>query len=117
MFKKSNKQPQLDMFSSLHNMLDRRSLDQFNNEQSWHNQFRKEIISRVDESIFKVLFNDTMGAPNASISVLFGMITLKEGFGYSDAQLYEQCRFNLLIRAALGLFILFSTFCISCSLE
>jgi len=109
MFKKSNKQPQLDIFGSFHNMLDRKSFDQYNDEQSWHNQFRNEIVSRVDESIFKVLFNDTMGAPNASISLLFGMMSLKEGFGWSDAQLYEQSRFNLLVRAALGLFNLNDT--------
>jgi hypothetical protein len=104
MFKKSNKQPQLDLFGNSHNLLTGKSRDQYNDDHSWHNQFRKEIVSRVDESIFKVLFSDTMGAPNASISVLFGMMSLKEGFGWSDSQLFEQCRFNLLVRSALGLF-------------
>ncbi len=109
MFKKSNKEPQLDLFGSFYNLLDGKSLHQYNDEHNWHNQFRKEIVSRVDESIFKVLFSDNMGAPNASISVLVGMMSLKEGFGWSDSQLFEQCRFNLLVRSALGLFNLNDT--------
>lgn len=109
MFKKTNKQPQIDLFGSFQDLLDSKSLDQYNDEHSWHNQFRKEIVSRVDESIFKVLFSDTMGAPNASVSLLFGMMSLKEGFGWSDSQLFEQCRFNLLVRSALGLFNLNDT--------
>jgi len=31
------------------------------------------------------------------------MMTLKESFSWSDSQLYEQCRFNLLVRSAIGL--------------
>ncbi len=31
------------------------------------------------------------------------MMILKEGFGWSDAELFEQCYFNLLVRKALGL--------------
>ncbi len=104
MFRKSNKEPQLDLFGSFNHLLDGQSLHQYTDEHNWHNQFRKEIVSRIDESIFKVLFSDNMGAPNASISVLVGMMCLKEGFGWSDSQLFEQCRFNLLVRSALGLF-------------
>ena len=104
MFKKTNKRPQLDLFGSSHNVLKGRSLHQYNDDYGWHNQFRKEIVTRVDESLFKVLFSDSMGAPNASVSVLVGMLALKEGFGWSDSQLYEQCRFNILVRSALGLF-------------
>jgi len=104
MFRKSKKEPQLDLFGSFNNLLDGQSLRQYTDEHNWHNQFRKELVSRIDESIFKVLFSDTMGAPNASLSVLVGMMCLKEGFGWSDSQLFEQCRFNLLVRSALGLF-------------
>lgn len=109
MFKKSNKRPQLDLFGNSHNLLTGKSRDQYNDDHSWHNQFRKEIVSRIDETVFKVLFSDSMGAPNAPLSVLVGMLALKEGFGWSDSQLYEQCRFNLLVRSALGLFNLNDT--------
>ena len=104
MFRKSSKQPQLDLFGSSQHLLKGKARDQYTDNQGWHNQFRQEIVSRIDEDLFQVLFNDTMGAPNASISVLVGMLALKEGFGWSDWQLFEQCRFNLLVRSALGLF-------------
>src|SRR5699024_9218469 len=36
--------------------------------------------------------------------VLIAMMILKEANGWSDAQLFESCRYNLLVRSALGLF-------------
>jgi hypothetical protein len=32
------------------------------------------------------------------------MMILKESFVWSDSQLFEHCRFNLLVRSSLGLF-------------
>lgn len=104
MFRKSNTQPQLDVFGSVPSLLEGAASKQFHDENHWHNKFYNHVISRIDETIFRVLFNETMGAPNAPISKLIGMMILKDAFGWSDAQLYEQCRFNLLTRAALGLF-------------
>lgn len=51
-----------------------------------------------------MLFNETTDAPNASVSLLVGMMVIKEAFGWSDSQLFEQCKFNLLVRSALGLY-------------
>src|SRR4030066_2361462 len=104
MFKKSGKETQLDAFSSVPNMLEGLSLKQYSNQGHWHNQFREQVVMKIDESIFSVLFNDTTGAPNASIRLLVGMMILKESFVWSDSQLFEHCRFNLLVRSSLGLF-------------
>lgn len=104
MFRKSNKQPQADLFGSVPSYLQGSSLSQYSADGHWHNQFRKQVVLRVDENTFKVLFNETTGAPNSSICILVGMMILKEAFGWSDLQLFEQCRFNLLVRSALGLF-------------
>lgn len=104
MFKKTDKESQIDLFSGVSSVLAKGSLKQYNNDKHWHNQFRNQIVSRIDESIFKPLFNDTMGAPNASVSLLIGMMVIKEAFGWSDSQLFEQCKFNLLVRSALGRF-------------
>ncbi len=103
MYRKSNKEPQIDVFTGIPNMLEKKAGKQYNDAKSWHNLFREHITMKVDESIFSVLFSDKMGSPNASVSVLLGMMILKESFGWSDSQLFEQCRFNLLARAALGL--------------
>ena len=104
MFKKSKNGTQQDMFNSIPSMLKGPSYKQYNDDGAWHNMFRAQVVERVDEVIFKPLYDDTMGAPNASTRVLVGMMSLKEGFGWSDNELFEQCRFNLLVRSALGLF-------------
>ncbi len=103
MYRKSNKEPQIDAFTSIPHILDKNAGKQYNDAKGWHNLFREHITMKVDESIFGILFSDKMGAPNSSVSVLLGMMILKESFGWSDSQLFEQCRFNLLARAALGL--------------
>ncbi len=104
MFRKSVADKQINIFSGAPSILEGKSLTQYNDPVAWHNQFRKQIFSRIDESIFKVLYSDKMGAPNSPVSVLVGMMILKEAFGWSDSALFEQCRFNLLARSAFGLF-------------
>lgn len=103
MFKKSNKEPQINLFGGASVLLKGSSLNQYNDENHWHNQFYNEVFRRIDESSYKVLFKEKMGAPNTSISLLIGMMIIKEAFDWSDWQLFEQCRFNLLVRGALGL--------------
>ena len=104
MFKKSNKEPQLDVFTSVPTMLESSAFKQYSDQGHWHNQFREQVVMRIDESIFSILFNNTTGAPNAPVRILIGMMILKESFGWSDSQLFEHCRFNLLVRSSLGLF-------------
>jgi len=104
MFKKSDKEKQLDVFSCVSHMLDSSAQKQYSDKNHWHNQFREQVVLRIDEPILSVLFNKTTGAPNSPIRVLIGMMILKEAFGWSDEQLYEHCQFNLLVRSALGLF-------------
>jgi len=50
-----------------------------------------------------VLYALSKGRPNASVRQLFSMMILKEGFGWSDEQLFEECRFNILTMRALGM--------------
>ncbi len=109
MFRKTNKEPQVNLFGGAPSILEGGLLKQYSDDSHWHNQFRKHVVSRIDETVYKVLFNETTGAPNASVSLLVGMMILKEAFGWSDSQLFEQCRFNLLVRSALGLFNLNDT--------
>jgi len=103
MFRKSNKDRQIDLFRSIPTLLPDNATNKYNDNSYWHNQFRQEVINLIDETHYQVLFNDTMGAPNASIRILVGMMIIKEAFGWSDSQLFEQCQFNLLVRSALGL--------------
>lgn len=103
MFKETTKEKQLDAFGSIPSILSGTTLNQYNNPVSWHNQFREHVLMAIDEKLFKELYDKNMGAPNSSVRTLLGMMIIKEGFGYSDIELYEQTRYNLLVRSALGL--------------
>lgn len=102
MFKKSTP-IQKNLFSSTEEFLSGQSLNIYTDTNSWHNLFRREVTFRVDENLFKILYDSDMGAPNSPIRILFSMMVLKESQGWSDAHLFEQCRFNILTRSALGL--------------
>ena len=103
MFRKSTTSPQINLFSSTARMLSGKSQKHYEDDFGWHNQFFEQVTARIDESIFAVLYSSTKGSPNASIRILVAMMILKEGQGYSDAKLFEDCQFNLLTRKALGL--------------
>ena len=103
MFRKSEKEKQKGLWTTADTQLGERSRKIYEDPLGWHNQFRQEIANRIDEEIFKPLFNETTGAPNAPIRILVAMMSVKEGMGLSDEQLYEECRFNLKTRSALGL--------------
>ena len=103
MYKESEKVRQTDIWNDPSFGMGRRTREIFENSEGWHHRFRREVTNRVDESIFKPLYSEGKGAPNAPIRILVAMMALKEGQGISDEQLYEQARFNALIRSALGL--------------
>lgn len=103
MFRKTQKETQMDLFYSPSNLLGKRAFKKFDDPKAWQNKFYKEVTSRIDEGIFSVLFDNANGAPNASVCRLVAMMLLKEGFGCSDEQLFEKCEFDLLARRALGL--------------
>jgi hypothetical protein len=103
MFRRSSKTTQKTLFSSANNLLSGKSLKIFEDNNEWHNQFRVQVTSRIDEEPFRVLFCENFGSPNASIRVLIGMMVLKEARGWSDSELFEETRYNLLVRSALGM--------------
>ena len=103
MFRRSSKTSQLSIFTSAESLLSGKALKVYKDAEKWHNQFRIQVTSRIDEDIFRPLFHDNFGASNASIRVLIGMMILKESRGWSDAHLFEECNFNMLVRSALGL--------------
>jgi len=103
MFCKSHTSHQLSLFSGTHTLLTHRALKKYEDHHMWHNQFRTQVTQRINETIFRPLFREDFGAPNASIRVLMGMMVLKEAHGWSDEKLFEECLFNILVRSALGL--------------
>ena len=109
MFKESDKTKQLDIFSTPAEHLRGSSQKFYLKDDSWHNIFRDNVLGHINEQIFSVLYCKDNGTPNASIRVLVAMMLLKEGQGWSDDQLFENCNYNLLVRSALGLLTLDDT--------
>ncbi len=103
MFKKSPTAIQYDLFTSSQNLLSGKFLKIYDDQQEWHNMFREQVTMRIDEDIFSPLYTSGTGSPNAPIRILIAMMVLKEAEGLSDQKLFEDCRFNILIRSAIGL--------------
>ena len=99
MFRESEIIKQTDIWKDPSLGMGKRTSEIFCDGEGWHNRFRREATNRIDEDIFKPLFSDGTGAPNAPIRILVAMMALKEGMGMSDEQLYEQARFNALVRS------------------
>jgi hypothetical protein len=71
-------------------------------KKSWANTFYHKFFSRIDEEIFEVLYSSEPSRPNVPVNVMVGLEVLKAGFGWSDAELYENYCFNLQVRYGLG---------------
>jgi len=103
MFKKTSPKAQLNAFSSPNSFLPQRAEQFYEQIGAWHNLFFKQVTLKVEEALFEPLFSKGSGRPNASVRILVAMMVLKEASRWSDLQLFEHCRFNLLVRRALGL--------------
>ena len=103
MYRASDESPQINLLTSGGSLFTGKSLNLYQDPTAWHNQFRKQVTMQIDEGLFEPLYSSGKGTPNASIRVLVGMMVLKEAEGMSDEKLFENCRFNMLIRSALGL--------------
>ena len=108
MYKKTEPNPQLDMFTAPSMQLGSRASKKCSDPQRMAYQFYILVTTKIDEEIFKPLFPEgkKSGRPNASIRILVAMSVLKEGFVYSDEDLFEKCEFDLLTRKALGMELL-----------
>jgi hypothetical protein len=71
-------------------------------ENSWAGTFYKEFFCRIKEEPFSVLYSDLPSRPNVPVNVLIGLEALKAGFGWSDAELYDNYCYDLQVRYALG---------------
>jgi hypothetical protein len=87
------------MFSSI-DALPEKQLNRL--EESWAGVFYREFFVRIDEKIFAVLYSDEPSRPNIPVNVLFGLETLKSGFGWTDEELYDAFCYHLQVRYALG---------------
>ena len=94
---------QSDLLTNFELHLGASKREKLHDPNAWHNVFFKHLVSKIDEDRFAPLFHESRGRPNAPIRVLLGMIFLKDGFGWSDAELFDACDFNIAVMRALGL--------------
>jgi len=99
MFRKSEVSQQEDFFGSFDFNFSSRKGRELNDPNSWWDLFYKYVTCKIDEALFAGLYSESMGRPNAPIRLLVA----KEGFGWSDGKLFEECNFNILVMKALGL--------------
>ncbi len=99
MFKKNTKHQQPALISAASELPEKQRTRLAN---SWAGTFYREFFRRIHEEAFAVLYSDQPSRPNVPVNVLVGLEALKAGFGWSDAELYENFCFNLQVRYALG---------------
>lgn len=68
-----------------------------------HNLFYRNVYCKIPEDIFRVLYCEGNGAPNANVRLLVAMRIFKEGGGYSDHEMFSALRFDLSVRMSMGL--------------
>ena len=80
MFKKTDPNPQLDIFTAPSMQLGSRASKKYSDPNAWHNQFYSHVTTKIDEEIFKPLFPECNKScrPKASIRILVTMSVLKE---------------------------------------
>jgi hypothetical protein len=71
-------------------------------EASWAGAFRSEVLLRLDEKPFAVLYAEVGSRPNVPVNQLLGWEMLKSGFGASDEEMHERFLFDIQVRYALG---------------
>ena len=101
---KQHKEPTIPtLFTGFGQILGKKKMQRLEDKKSWDSIFRNDVTYRIDEKVFSEIYNHDTGRPNSPIRIIVSMLILKEGFGWSDSELYESCRFNMLVMNALGL--------------
>jgi len=99
MFRKNTKHQQPALISAASELPEKQRTRLAN---SWAGTFYREFFRRLNEEAFAELYSDLPSRPNVPVNVLVGLEALKAGFGWSDAELYENYCYNLQVRYALG---------------
>jgi len=63
MFKKSAESIQQNLFTSGTSLFSGKSQKLYEDKLAWHNQFRKQVTMRINESLFSPLYVQTMAVP------------------------------------------------------
>ena len=84
-------------------LLSSRSEKQLYDPKASHNQFYHNVYCKIPEETFRPLYCEGNGRPGASPRILCAMRVYKEGGGYSDHEMFDTLRFDILVRKSMGL--------------
>ena len=84
-------------------LLPSRSEKYFYDPKASHNLFYHNVYCKIPEDIITPLYSTCNGRPNANVRLLVAMRIFKEGGGYSDQEMFEAMRFDILVRKSMGL--------------
>ena len=68
-----------------------------------HNLYYHNVYCKVPEEMCRQLYYDGNGRPGASSRLMCAMRVYKEGGGYSDRDMFESLRFDMLVRTSMGM--------------
>jgi len=100
MFKKNTKHLQTDIFGMRNTMPETLKKHAVNSEE-YH--FYNIIFCNIKEKIFSVLYSEKKSRPNSPINSLVAALLLQNRRVWTYDELFQNIRFNLLVRMALGL--------------
>lgn len=100
MFKKNETYKQLNVFA-INTNLSKKQKKLW--DKSKEHCFFHEVFSKIDESLFSVLYSDKKSRPNTPVNQLVGAIILKHIFNWTYEQLFTNLNFNSLTRHAIGI--------------
>jgi len=100
MFKKNQKHKQADIFG-FSSILPASYVEEI--EESTEKLFYEMIFSKIREEDFSCLYSDKFSRPNAPINCIIGAILLQHKHGWTINELFNNIKFNLLTKVALGL--------------
>lgn len=66
--------------------------------------FYETIFSQINEDLFAPLYCEDNGRPNAPINAMVSALILKEKRNWTYDEMFKEIKYDLLVRAALGLF-------------
>jgi len=100
MFKKNQKHKQADIFG-FSSILPSSYVEEI--EESVEQSFYELIFSRIQEEDFSCLYSENFSRPNAPINCIIGAILIQHKHHWTIKELFDNIKFNLLTKVALGL--------------
>ena len=100
MFRKNEQHRQPALWSGLNELPEKLKVRL---ENSWAGVFYELVFAKIDEGVCEGLYSEKASRPNTAVNILVGLSFLKNGYGWSDEEMYDHYCYDIQVRYALGL--------------